>query len=202
LVEKNVGGNAGALIQETVWLGELPVATLRPNGSGISLYYVHADQLGTPRIVSRPSDNTVMWRWDSDPFGTTLPNQNPQAQGAFVYNLRLPGNYYQSETGLNYNYFRDYDPSAGRYLESDPIGLRGGVDTYAYVEGNPISNTDPLGLDDSICAFNPAMCGEPMAPAYVEIPSGRAVARRRAPHRRSSRRLWGCSKWWPTWAVS
>ena len=63
----------------------------------------------------------------------------------FVYNLRFPGLYYDQETGLNYNYFRDFDPSTGRYVESDPIGLATGVNTYAYVEDNPISGFDPLG---------------------------------------------------------
>ena len=137
---------AGTLIQETVWLDDLPVATLRLNGSGISLYYVHADHLGAPRLVTRPADNVIMWRWDTDPFGTTVPNENPQAQGTFVYNLRFPGQYYQTETGLNYNYFRDYDSGSGRYVQSDPIGVAGSNNTYAYVGGNPISNIDPLGL--------------------------------------------------------
>ena len=59
----------------------------------------------------------------------------------------LPGQYYQAETGLNYNYFRDYDPQTGRYIESDPIGLGGGsYSTYAYANGNPVSPSDPLGL--------------------------------------------------------
>jgi RHS repeat-associated protein len=151
---------AGTLVQETVWMGDLPVATLRPNGSGgINIDYIHADQLNTPRTVTRPSDNAILWRWDADPFGTTLPNQNPQGQGTFIYNLRYPGQYYQAETGLNYNYFRDYDQSTGRYVESDPIGLAGGINTYGYVHANPLSRTDPKGLDDSICQFNPSMCG-------------------------------------------
>jgi len=60
----------GGLIEETVWLGDIPVATLRPNGSTISIYYVHSDALNTPRQITRPSDNTAMWTWNSDPFGT------------------------------------------------------------------------------------------------------------------------------------
>jgi RHS repeat-associated protein len=153
LIGEYTGG--GALIEETVWLGDIPVAILEPNGtSGVNIYYVHTDHLNTPRRVTAPSGNVVVWRWDSDPFGAAAPDEDPDGNGQlFVYNLRFPGQYYDSETGLNYNYRRDYDPQTGRYLESDPIGLAGrSYSTYAYVRGNPISRSDPQGLYD--CTYS------------------------------------------------
>ncbi|MDH4690895.1 RHS repeat-associated core domain-containing protein, partial [Pseudomonas aeruginosa] len=67
------------------------------------------------------------------------------SQGSTQVNLRFPGQYYDAESGLHYNYFRDYDPQTGRYVESDPIGLRGGLNTYGYVMGNPLRYIDPTG---------------------------------------------------------
>lgn len=136
----------GTLLEETVWLGDTPVATLRPSGSTIAVYYIEADHLNTPRQVTRPSDNKQMWTWFSDPFGTTAANSNPAGAGTFNYNLRFPGQIYDPQAGQHQNVFRDYDPAIGRYFESDPIGLHGGINTYAYVSGNPMSLMDPVAL--------------------------------------------------------
>jgi RHS repeat-associated protein len=87
-----------------------------------------------------------MWTWNSDPFGTDAANGNPAGAGTFAYNLRFPGQIFDGQAGLHYNYHRDYDPATGRYAESDPVGLRAGINTYAYVDGNPIRSIDPSGL--------------------------------------------------------
>ena len=140
---------AGTLIQEFVWLDDLPVAVLRDNGSGgTNVFYVHPDHLGTPRAITRASDNQFVWKWDNtEAFGNAAPNENPSGLGTFAFNLRFPGQYWDSETGTAYNYFRTYDASIGRYIQSDPIGLFGGINTYAYVKGQPLKLIDPLGLD-------------------------------------------------------
>lgn len=137
---------SGTLIQETVWLGDIPVATLRPSGMSVAIYYVHADHLNTPIRVTRPSDNKLMWTWYASPFGTETPNENPASGGTFKYNLRFAGQLYDSHAGLHQNYFRDYDPAIGRYAESDPIGIDGGLNTYLYAGANPVQFSDPDGL--------------------------------------------------------
>jgi RHS repeat-associated protein len=144
--------DAGVLIQETVWLDELPVATLRPNGSGTDIYYVHPDHLGTPRAITRSTDNQFVWKWDNtEAFGDSAPNESPSGLGTFAYNLRFRGQYFDGETGSHYNYFRDYEPTIGRYIQSDPIGLKGGINTFAYARGSPLRWTDPFGLKARVC---------------------------------------------------
>jgi RHS repeat-associated protein len=76
------------------------------------------------------------------PFGEADVNPN----SSVVNNFRFPGQYYDQETGLHYNYHRYYDPSPGRYLTADPIGLYGGINLYTYVLNNPVNYIDPLGL--------------------------------------------------------
>jgi RHS repeat-associated protein len=138
--------NTGAAIREYVWLGDEPVAVFTPNGtSPPNVFHVHTDHLGAPRVLTDKSGQ-LRWRWLAEPFGTTAPENNPAGLGAFTFNLRMPGQYADGETGLFYNYFRDYDASAGRYVQSDPIGLAGGINTYSYVLGNPANLTDPYGL--------------------------------------------------------
>ncbi|MGA4174505.1 RHS repeat-associated core domain-containing protein, partial [Ralstonia nicotianae] len=176
--EYDQSGNA---LQETVYLGDTPVATIK-NGTA---YYIYADQIDTPRVVT-DTNNLMVWRWDqADPFGATLPDENPTSLGSFTYNLRFPGQVYDAETGKHYNVNRDYDPASGRYVQSDPIGLDGGQpSTYAYVNGNPTSYADPLGLTPAGAAIGGRIggwaggaLGEIIDPLAVEFRE-----RRSAPH--------------------
>ena len=105
------------------------------------VYFIHPDHLGTPVAVTSSAGETV-WRATIDPFG----NANVTTSSVTM-NLRFPGQYFDAETGVHYNYFRDYDPVVGRYLQSDPVGLDGGINTYAYAANNPVRFIDRFGLD-------------------------------------------------------
>lgn len=113
------------------------------------VFYIHPDHLGTPRLVT-DDKNKVVWKNDplGEPFGAGLPDEDPDGDKVkFALNFRFPGQYFDAETGAHYNYYRDcYDPATGRYCQSDPIGLAGGMNLYTYVGGNPIRYMDPLGL--------------------------------------------------------
>jgi RHS repeat-associated protein len=94
--------------------------------------------------------NQTVWRSGplDEPFGNALPEEDPDGDGqAFTLNLRFPGQYFDQETNSHYNYYRDnYFPYLGRYGQSDPIGLEGGINGYAYVDNSPLMYSDPKGL--------------------------------------------------------
>ncbi|WP_150050755.1 RHS repeat-associated core domain-containing protein [Methylomonas rhizoryzae] len=147
-----IGDYSESRLTETIWLDDIPVALLKSqsNGSVALAGYIHTDHLGTPRKITDPSSNTLIWQWQGAPFGETAANDDPDGDGNHLaFNLRFPGQYYDTETGKHYNVHRNYDPALGRYIQSDPIGLAGGVNTYTYVRNNPIRYKDPKGLDVS-----------------------------------------------------
>ncbi|MDR1276051.1 MAG: hypothetical protein LBL72_06695 [Candidatus Accumulibacter sp.] len=143
----------------TVALG-LTFQTLPALAASGDVYYVHSDHLDTPRQLTN-QQNQPVWQNTplSEPFGTSAPDEDPGSTGTpFTFNLRFPGQYYDQETGTHYNYYRDhYFPGLGRYGQSDPIGLYGGINTYAYVSGNPLLWSDPRGL----------FCGSGFRGAYI-----------------------------------
>jgi RHS repeat-associated protein len=141
--------SSGAVIQEYVWLGTMPIAVLRGSTGSPQIFYVYADQIDRPWVITNTA-NQIRWRWDTTPFGELPANDNPAGLGAFAFNQRFAGQYRDAETGLFYNYYRDYDPQTGRYVQSDPIGLAGGVNPYLYVGGKPLSFIDALGLETTI----------------------------------------------------
>ena len=138
----------GLALYETVYLGDTPVAVLtQPAAHQTTVSFVYADHLNTARVIVRPSDQKMVWTWGSnEPFGQSAANDNPSGLGVFIYNPRFPGQVADKESGWFYNWHRDYDPSEGRYVQSDPVGLDAGPNTYAYVEGAPLGLYDFNGL--------------------------------------------------------
>ncbi|PAT39052.1 RHS repeat domain-containing protein [Vandammella animalimorsus] len=104
-------------------------------------HYIHSDHLGTPQIATDKNGNQT-WAQVSEAFGKATISANASTE----INIRFPGQYYDKETGTHYNFHRDYDPSTGRYLQSDPIGLDGGINLFNYLESNPIISFDSRGL--------------------------------------------------------
>jgi RHS repeat-associated protein len=126
-------------VREYLWLDNTPLTQIRTryrnNGKikGMQKVYLHSDHLNTPRYAT-DAQQRIVWRWRGDAFGQGRAETDPDGDGSKVnVRLRFPGQYWDAESGLHYNYFRDYDPNTGRYIESDPIGLSGGINTYAYV---------------------------------------------------------------------
>jgi RHS repeat-associated protein len=119
-----------------VWLGGRLIGR-EVNGQ---LEAIHNDQLGRPQVVTDASQ-AVVWSAQNWPFARSVAVSN-----SVPLNLGFPGQYYDAETGLWNNGFRDYDPTLGRYVESDPLGMSGGINTYLYAAGNPISLSDSTGL--------------------------------------------------------
>jgi RHS repeat-associated protein len=131
----------GAPIREYIYAENQRIALVdyQQNTQGV-VYFMVSDHLGTPQLLL-DAQQQVVWSVDQSPFGEV------KVEGSIEQPLRFPGQYADLETGYSYNYFRDYDPTLGRYIESDPIGLEAGVNTFGYVMGNPVGAFDLWGLD-------------------------------------------------------
>jgi RHS repeat-associated protein len=129
------------------------------------MYFIHPDHLNTPRAVA-DAGGTVVWKWDqTEPFGDSVPDSNPTLV-VFEFPLGFAGQYFDKETGNFYNGFRDYASAVGRYVQSDPIGLKAGINTYAYVKLDPLRRTDPAGLEA------PTVADPPVRPPVMPPQSG------------------------------
>jgi RHS repeat-associated protein len=144
LVESKVDTASNVFTQEIIWLDDMPIGVT----SGGDLSAILTDHLNTPRQILRTYNHVTQWRWDAtdNAFGEIA-----ATNVSMEFDLRFPGQIYDSESGLHYNHFRDYEPGTGRYMQSDPIGLKGGMSSYSYANSSPINAYDPLGLLAYVC---------------------------------------------------
>jgi RHS repeat-associated protein len=140
--------------------------------TGSQIYYVETDQLGTPRQViqpgATPATDIQVWKWDYFASNSAFGENTPSPQ-TITFNPRFPGQYFDPETGLDYNIFRNYEANSGRYAQSDPVGLKGGLSSYSYVRSNPLDRTDVKGLYDQNSNEGQAMDASNQAGVWCPI---------------------------------
>jgi len=140
------GGDA--VVIKHVWLNGQLVGALKPNGGATDIFYIYTDQIGAPRAITiNAGVPATVWTCSIEPNAATRDNNDPFGSNtanavSLTYNVRLPGQYFDLESGMYYNYFRDYDPAVGRYATSVPIGLKGGLNTFLHVGGEPNIRVD------------------------------------------------------------
>ena len=118
----------------------LPLATVDGvNTDSPVLYYVHTDHLSRP-IMMTDALKANVWSAVWNPWGSVH-----STTGALADDRRFPGQWYQLEAGLHYNWHRHYDPTIGRYSQADPLGFVDGQSGYGYAKGQPIEYVDPDG---------------------------------------------------------
>ena len=127
------------MLREYIWLDGRPLAVVE----GGQTYWLHWDQIGRPAMAT-DSTGSVVWAASYLPFGGI--DLVWADTGVLTQNLRFPGQWFQAETGLHQNWMRDYDPTTGRYLQADPLGLVDGPSVYGYVRQSPGRYVDPAGL--------------------------------------------------------
>ena len=136
----------GQLVRDYLWIEGQVMAQIDHTERGERLLYLYPDHLMTTRLAMDQL-GTIVWSWEGEVFGGSVVDIDPDRDSSEVeVHLRFPGQYWDAESGLHYNWNRYYDPKAGRYITSDPIGLDRGPDTYAYVGSNPAIKIDPYGL--------------------------------------------------------
>ncbi|WP_339133401.1 MAG: RHS repeat-associated core domain-containing protein [Candidatus Electrothrix sp. GW3-4] len=131
---------ATSMPSDTAFLQPIFFLLLLQNKSAEGAYYYINDHLGAPQIITDDS-GSIVWQAEYLPFGKVN-----ISVAQIENNLRFPGQYFDAETGLHYNWNRYYDPETGRYIAADPIGLDGGMNLYAYVGSDPVNGVDPMGL--------------------------------------------------------
>ena len=161
LIEETMGD--GTLIADYIYAGSYRIAMVNASGD---VFYYHNDHLGTPLAMTNAQGNLV-WKAAYDPFGKAQIDQS----STIINNFRFPGQYYDAESGLHYNWHRYYDPRTGRYMTADPIGLRGGLNRYVYVNANPIRFGDSRGLDKPGCSVDGISAG--LKKILESMPCGR-----------------------------
>jgi RHS repeat-associated protein len=168
VLSRYLHGTEGGLVGETspggttltsiyLWLNGQPIGLVR----GGQVYHVHADHLGRPEMLTNTS-KAIVWRAENLAFDRKVVTASIGA-----YNLGFPGQYYDAEGASWQNWFRTYDGSIGRYTQSDPIGLAGGLNTYMYATGNPLSFVDESGLSPAVIALWLGRCAFGFGAGYL-----------------------------------
>jgi RHS repeat-associated protein len=154
LVEERVLAAPNA-VRDYAWIEEEPVGTVDTGAQPTTFASIHTDRLGTPlAVTSSPATGNAatIWRASYAPFGLATVNEDPDGDlQLYAMERRLPGQTWDQENASHDNTFRTYDPALSRYLEADPIGQKGGLNLYAYVENDPLNHADPLGLTSFRC---------------------------------------------------